>query len=390
MTGGSPVAQLDKGGKGRWLSSFVGLVLILLILGWGPATAHEIRPAIADVLLTENQVDISITLSVEPLAIGLNLNGLDNTNDSPLSNRYEQLRGLNPADLEREFSKNFENILAGFTLLAGENPIHLSLVSLYVPEVGDVGLSRESVLYLTAELPDDGSPVTFGWVSEFGPLVVRQTTQNDDGYSALLTGGELSIPMERGQSIQQPWIVSFLDFIGIGFEHIVPKGLDHILFVLGLFFFSLKLRPLLTQVTAFTLAHTVTLALATLGFVQIPASIVEPLIAASIVYVAVENLMVGKLKPWRTAVVFGFGLLHGLGFAAVLGDIGLDPGRFITGLIGFNLGVELGQLTVISAAFLTVGYWFGSKPWYRRVIAGPASIGIAIMGAYWFVERVFL
>ena len=127
-----------------------------------------------------------------------------------------------------------------------------------------------------------------------------------------------------------------------------------------------------------------------LGYVQLPPSLVEPLIAASIVYVAVENIFMSQYRPWRTAVVFGFGLLHGLGFASVLGDIGLDPARFITGLIGFNIGVELGQLAVIAVAFLTVGFWFGSKDWYRPVIATPASVAIAITGAYWFAERVFL
>jgi len=97
-----------------------------------------------------------------------------------------------------------------------------------------------------------------------------------------------------------------------------------------------------------------------------------------------------RYRPWRTAVVFGFGLLHGLGFASVLGDIGLEPKRFVTDLVGFNIGVELGQLTVISGAFLSVGLWFGRKDWYRTVIAIPASTAIAIVGGYWFVERVFL
>jgi hypothetical protein len=151
----------------------------------------------------------------------------------------------------------------------------------------------------------------------------------------------------------------------------------------------MRLRPLLWQVTAFTLAHTVSLALATLKIVAVPAEIVEPLIAASIVYVAVENILWQKLTPWRPLVVFGFGLLHGLGFASVLGEVGLDPARFLTGLIGFNIGVELGQLAVILGAFLVVGFWFGTRPWYRRAIQIPASVAIALTGGYWFVERTF-
>lgn len=354
------------------------------------AISHEIRPAIADVTINENKIEIELALTLESLIAGLDLTELQDTNASPLSGQYDKLRILSPTDLGAKLDAAWPDIKNGFNLLAGTNSVALELIQVTIPEVGDADVPRESKLRLQADLPDDASDVIFGWQSKFGALVVRQTVESGDGYSAYLTGGVLSAPMPRDHSIQQPWLSSFMDFIGIGFEHIVPKGLDHILFVLGLFFFSLNLRPLLTQITAFTLAHTVTLAIATLGWVAAPAAIVEPLIAASIVYVAVENLFIRDLKVWRTVVVFGFGLLHGLGFASVLGDIGLDPARFATGLIGFNIGVELGQLTVISAAFLTVGYWFGRKQWYRRIIATPASIAIAIVGAYWFVERVFL
>jgi hydrogenase/urease accessory protein HupE len=135
----------------------------------------------------------------------------------------------------------------------------------------------------------------------------------------------------------------FRDYIGIGFTHIVPKGLDHILFVVGLFLLSPRLKPLLIQITSFTVAHSVTLALAMLGVISAPASIVEPLIAASIVFIAVENLATNRLSPWRPFVVFGFGLLHGLGFAGVLTEIGLSPAHFASGLIAFNVGVELGS-----------------------------------------------
>jgi len=175
----------------------------------------------------------------------------------------------------------------------------------------------------------------------------------------------------------------------VGFDHIVPKGLDHILFVLGLFFLSPKLGALFWQGSAFTLAHTVTLALGALGWVNVPGSIVEPLIAASIVAVAVENIVSGGLSKWRPLVIFGFGLLHGLGFASVLGEFGLPEGQFIPALLGFNIGVELGQLAVIAVAFALV-FWAVRKEWYRRVIAIPASLVIAAIGAFWVVERTLL
>ena len=92
-------------------------------------------------------------------------------------------------------------------------------------------------------------------------------------------------------------------------------------------------------------------------------------------------------REWRPFVVFGFGLLHGIGFASILTDVGLPQGAFFPALIGFNIGVELGQLAIIAVAFGLVGYWFGPKAWYRRAIAIPASLAIAAMGAWWFVER---
>jgi hypothetical protein len=119
-------------------------------------------------------------------------------------------------------------------------------------------------------------------------------------------------------------------------------------------------------------------------------SIVEPLIAASIAFVAIENVLNDRLSRWRPFVIFGFGLLHGLGFASVLADFGLPEDQFIPALIGFNVGVELGQLAVIAMAFLAVGVWFGAKPWYRARIAIPASVAIGLVGAFWVVERTLL
>ncbi len=175
-------------------------------------------------------------------------------------------------------------------------------------------------------------------------------------------------------------------YLGLGYVHILPKGLDHILFVLGLFFASTRLRPLLLQVTTFTVAHSVTLALAVLGLIAVPTIWVEFLIAASIAFVAIENMFFDRLTPWRPFVVFGFGLLHGLGFAGVLQSIGMPQGQFITGLVTFNVGVEFGQLTVILAAWALV-HWFYNKPWYRQRIAIPVSIGIAAVALFWAVQR---
>ena len=182
------------------------------------------------------------------------------------------------------------------------------------------------------------------------------------------------------------WLVA-RQYLVLGFEHILPKGSDHILFVIGLFLLSCRIKPLLWQVTAFTVAHSITLGLAMYGVIRLPSSVVEPLIAASIAFVAVENICTPELKPWRPFVVFGFGLIHGLGFSSVLLSLGLPRKDFATALVSFNGGVELGQLTVISAAFCVVGWW-RKKSWYRRGIVVPASALIAIVGLFWTIQRI--
>jgi hypothetical protein len=122
----------------------------------------------------------------------------------------------------------------------------------------------------------------------------------------------------------------------------------------------------------------------------VPASVVEPLIALSIVYVGIENVVGRGNLRYRTALVFAFGLLHGLGFASVLGEFGITASHFVAALLGFNVGVEFGQLAVILGAFLLVGFWFGQREWYRARIAIPASLIISAIGAWWSIERVFL
>jgi hydrogenase/urease accessory protein HupE len=175
-----------------------------------------------------------------------------------------------------------------------------------------------------------------------------------------------------------------------GFDHIIPKGLDHILFVIGLFLLTTQLRPLVMQVTMFTLAHTITLVMGALGYINLPGNFVEPLIAASIVFIAVENIFTDKLTPWRPFVIFAFGLLHGLGFASVLGDFGLPSSQFIPALIAFNIGVEIGQLVVIILCFFIVGFWFRNHYLYHRIIVIPASLAIAIIAFYWVLDRTGL
>ena len=181
---------------------------------------------------------------------------------------------------------------------------------------------------------------------------------------------------------------TFISFSRQGFVHVLPLGLDHILFVLGLFFLSRKWKPIIYQVSVFTIAHTITLGLATLDLVSAPSHIVEPIIAASIAVVAIENIIFPGYRHTRLFVVFFFGLIHGLGFAGALSAFNLEPTSLVIGLLGFNVGVELGQLAVISIVFAST-FWLKDEFSYRKFVVIPGSSLIAMMGIYWTIERVF-
>ena len=221
-------------------------------------------------------------------------------------------------------------------------------------------------------------------------LVISEIEQGQLNFENEQIAAEYGAALKR-QRIRRlnamSWFKKIYIFIKAGFEHIIPQGLDHILFVLGLFFSSLKFRSLIIQVTAFTLAHSITLALAAVGVVKLQLSLVEPLIFLSIVWVAIENTIFKQTTKWRPLVIFGFGLLHGLGFAALLTQYGLPKANFISLLLAFNVGVELGQLAVLIMAFILVRAIF-RKSQNKNQLKIPASIIIGLVGLYWFVDSL--
>jgi hypothetical protein len=246
-----------------------------------------------------------------------------------------------------------------------------------------------ATIRLTGEIPAAAREFTwtYGWTFASYSLSVGPDV-------VWLEGGETSGPFPVGSDPLTrvdsggltPWHTAWR-YLVLGFTHIVPHGLDHMLFVLGLFLLSGRLRTVLWQVSAFTLAHSLTLALSIYGVITAPPALVEPLIAVSIAYVAIENIFLRDLKPWRVSLVFAFGLLHGMGFAGVLQEIGLPRAEFVTALVTFNAGVELGQLAVIGAAFVLVG-WRSGTGWYRDRVVVPASVAIACTAIYWTIERL--
>lgn len=176
------------------------------------------------------------------------------------------------------------------------------------------------------------------------------------------------------------------EFFLIGFTHILPGGLDHILFILGLFFLTRSFTALLLQMTLFTLAHSLSMSLSIYGVLSVPTQAVEIAIALSIAFIAIENLFHDHLSRWRSWMVFGFGLIHGLGFAHSFEQKLVASGDFLTALFSFNLGIELGQLAVVGIAYAVVAAWWNHER-YRATIARPASAVIAASGLYWVVER---
>jgi hydrogenase/urease accessory protein HupE len=301
--------------------------------------------------------------------------------------RYGPIAGLTP-EVDRHLGKFLRTFVDGATVSFDGKPVEPKVA--IEPPDPDVATSRTTLL-LQGPIP--GGARAFTWKNSMAlgsyPLVQRNEGDESSEWKWLEKDAE-SPPFVLAKAVVPPtrWEVVKL-YLKLGFTHILPEGPDHILFVLGIFLLSRRLKPILQQVTAFTVAHTLTLGLSIYGLVSLPPSIVEPLIALSIVFVAVENILTPELRPSRIALVFAFGLLHGLGFAGVLSELGLPRSEFLTALLSFNLGVEGGQLTVIALATLLLGLPFRNRGWYRQRVVVPASCLIAAVGLYWSVQRVF-
>jgi hydrogenase/urease accessory protein HupE len=183
---------------------------------------------------------------------------------------------------------------------------------------------------------------------------------------------------------------SFANFVSLGVKHILT-GYDHLLFLFGLLLVARGFFSSLGIITSFTIAHSITLAVATLQLVQIPSRIVEPLIAASIVFVGAENLLRGDIPKARRMVPFGFGLIHGFGFASALREAGIGSGSggIVLPLFSFNFGVELGQIMVAAVA-LPIIWKLRENPMFITQWAPACSAAVVLLGSFWFVERVWL
>src|SRR5882724_10035584 len=346
--------------------------------------------------------------------------GIDLTQILGSPDRYYQFVTEPEAAQQAEVRTLLPQVLAGLQLFIGDTPLHLELKQFSTASANktlilDSQMSTLSTFRFTAVLPASreplelrvpiGAPIDYPvvYTLQIPEAHVSMTRWLEDGahesepydwfakapHGNLSNGGshprgdrrvDSSTPRLDPDAL--PWTRQAALYLRLGFKHIVPEGTDHILFVLGLFFLGVTWRKLLSQTTVFTIAHATTLFLSTHGIFSLPSRFVEPGIALSITWIAIENVLAPRLGPSRLAVVFAFGLVHGLGFASSLSDIPFPRHDFIVALLGFNFGVDFGQLFVIAVAFVLVG-WFRHRVWFRSRIANPCSLVIAGMGLFW-------
>jgi hydrogenase/urease accessory protein HupE len=341
--------------------------------------AHEIGTTRVSVLFQEDRTyTIEIVTDAGTLAEKL---VVSTGGPSPTDTDAARLQSL-LASFDEQFRQRVQ-------LTFDESAVRPEILSSVAPS-NDATSPPVATIRLTGPIPLEARHLTWTYAWTFVPYAFTiHRSASDAPITEWLDGGQTSAPIALMSPAPPPTrLDTAWRYLTLGFVHIVPLGLDHMLFVLGLYLLSSHARTVLWQVSAFTVAHSITLALSIYDVVAVSPRIVEPLIALSIAYVAIENIFFAELKSRRVALVFAFGLLHGLGFAGVLKEVGLPRSEFVTALVTFNVGVEAGQLAVIGAAFLLIGWPCANRVWYHSRVVVPASVLIACMAVYWTIERL--
>ena len=366
-----------------------------------PVSADVVKPALVEIsVFSDGRSVIEIRASIEALLTGIN-GRYKNTQDAPQADEYDALRVLPPEALREHWHAFEATFLERIQIKYDGKLAPQSIQSVHIPDAGYTKVPRISLIILEGQVPPFAQSLSWYYPLAFGDNAVRVRQVNEAEKKWHWSEHQWIRKDQPSQAFslhevfaERPWWQVMWSYIVIGFEHIVPLGVDHVLFIIGIFLFSAYLRPLFWQVTMFTLAHTLTLGLSSAGWIALSPRIVEPLIALSIAYIGFENIWAtrkgnqSRLSPYRLPLVFAFGLLHGLGFAGVLADFGMPDNAFFTALISFNIGVEVAQIALILIAFGLVGYWFRHRTWYRSVVIVPGSLMIGLVGAYWTIERI--
>jgi hydrogenase/urease accessory protein HupE len=367
-------------GRRRLVDAALCAVVVMLLYG-ATLRAHEIGTTHVSVLFKEGGTyNVDIVTDASALVEKLEASANSSSPADP-----------GPARLESwlaRFDDQFrQRVKIGFDTLEVRPAITYSVA----PGV-DLASGAVATIRLTGQIPPNARQFTWSYAWTFASYAMTvRSAASENAATEWLEGGQRSAPFAvTSPAPPVDRLGTAWRYLTLGFTHIVPNGLDHMLFVLGIYLLSGRIRSLLWQVSAFTVAHSITLGLSMYGVVAVSPRIVEPMIALSIAYVAIENIFLSELKSWRIALVFAFGLLHGMGFAGALKELALPRSEFVTALLTFNVGVEAGQLTVIGAALLLLGWHCSSRVWYRRRIVVPLSALIACTAVYWTLERLSL
>ena len=318
------------------------------------------------------------------------------TDAAALLEKAEAVADVEPSAIGADAAALERRLLALTTVLGSR--IHVTFdatdvrpaLALTVVPAADALTWPSAHIILTGHVPTEAQQFTwrFGWTFTSYSLSTRMPLSREASTTSL-EGDQASRPIPLATT-EPPanWKDVVLRYVALGFTHVLPLGPDHMLFVMGLFLLNSRPRALVAQVSAFAVAHSLTLGLATYGLIAVPPRIIAPALALSIAYVAIENLLWSDPKKWRVGLVFAFGLLHGLGFASVLQALGLPQTNLLTALVSFNVGVQAAELTVIVGVFLLVGWRCAERGWYRAHVAIPASAAIACTAMFWAVERI--
>lgn len=374
--------------------SAIIVYLLYAFFGAQYSTADIVKPALVEIsVYADGHYRIELRASIEAMMTGIN-SQYKNTRDAPNSEYYDELRVLQSAQLLEKFEP-FKSELSQTIVLKFDNkPAKLHITDVQIPVPGYTKVPRNSLIVFEGPIEKQVKELSWYYPSRFSDnaVRVRQIDQVNEKWHwsswQWLRKDQASKAFSLEEIFTEPPLIEVIsEYILAGFDHIIPKGLDHILFILGIFLLSTRLKTLAMQATMFTLAHSITLSLSMFNVISLPASIVEPLIALSIAYLGIENIFAHKLKTSRLALVFGFGLLHGMGFASVLAEFGMPESAYATALISFNIGVEIGQLVILTSAFFGITYWFKNKQHFHNYITIPGSVMIGITGLYWTWER---
>ena len=368
------------------------LFIIISIFFCNTSFAHEIKPSIADFAYDQSYLNFEVRLNAELILSNIDASNISNTNSSPLTEIYDRYRLLNKKDLENSILESWKDISSNIDIKINNKLKKIELIKIDTQDVKNFEISRDTLISFRVLLNQESENFTFKWIKNYGPIILRENNDlklEDELVTEYLQSGTETDPIFFKENNFRSMFTSFTKFFVLGIQHIIPKGLDHILFIFGLFLFSSSLNKLIKQITIFTIAHSITLIFVSLSLIKINPQIVEPIIALSIVYVGLENIFKNYIKEYmRYVVILFFGLLHGLGFALVLSDIGFRSSKLFINLISFNIGIEVAQISIILFLYLLIAIKFANNKYYRIAFQIPSSILIASIGLYWFIERI--